>query len=135
MFGDKDPSKEFDDKFKNSKFSRLHTFNGIDDASPLWLRFNLCKRLRFPMQFGMDQEILLFDKNNSPKFFNWQSCSGMNPSILLSLRYNLCKLSNPPIQCCRPNYYPSIQCSSSFWRNQFPLEHVPLFGYNLHQWI
>ena len=28
IFGDKDPAREFDDKSKNNKFSRLHTFNG-----------------------------------------------------------------------------------------------------------
>ena len=96
MFGDNDPTREFNDKSKNIRFLRLHKFNGIDDVSLLWLRYNVCKGLRFPMQFGMDPKRLLFERVNSPKFCNLQSCFEMNPSILLSSRRNLCKLSNPP---------------------------------------
>ena len=48
------------------------------------------------MQFGMDLEIWLCERNNSPKFLSWQSSSRMFPPILLTLRCNLCNPSNPP---------------------------------------
>jgi hypothetical protein len=70
MFGDKYPPMKFDDRSKNNKFSRLHKFNGIGDLNLFELMYRLYKRLRFEMQFGMDPEIWLYERDSSPKFFN-----------------------------------------------------------------
>jgi hypothetical protein len=43
MFGDKYPPREFDDRFKNNRFSRLHKFNGIGDSSLLELKISFAE--------------------------------------------------------------------------------------------
>jgi hypothetical protein len=43
MFGDKYPPREFNDRFKNNRFSRFHKFNGIDDSSLLELRYSFAE--------------------------------------------------------------------------------------------
>jgi hypothetical protein len=45
MFGDKYPTRKFDDWSKNNRFSMLHKFNVIGVSNLLKLRFSLCKKI------------------------------------------------------------------------------------------
>jgi hypothetical protein len=121
MFGDKYGPREFNDRFKNNRFSRFHKFNCIGDSILLELKHSLCRIFRFEMQFGMDLVILLFERSNSPKFFSRHIFSRMNPLILLPPRYNLCNPSNPQIVdgMFPVKFYYSDQARSSLLRNLY----------------